>query len=254
MILGRTGLTNMHRGDGGRTFHALSRDRTRLQPTLSSSGPRVDRLSVRDVGRPDRGELQMVVSLGTVARPTPPRQPARPCPDRAQTRRPASLPVLSDDDRNFNSATFDRTIFRPTFAPGSFRKSQAKSGLDRRLVRHDCVLGRQFESSQPHHAIAARSRFPEIGWKVRYTRAARAVRTASTADLLKGLRNTVPATPLSRSRIPSAAFSDTSTNHAALPCESASARFFRNCASQPSVLFLVPFVSRSSAPQAWLTA
>jgi len=65
MILGRTGLTNMRRGDCGRTFHALSRDRTRLQPTLSSSGPRVDRLSVRDVGRPDRGELQMVVSLGT---------------------------------------------------------------------------------------------------------------------------------------------------------------------------------------------
>jgi hypothetical protein len=61
MILGRTGLTNMRRGDCGRTFHALSRDRTRLQPTLSSSGPRVDRLSVRDVGRPDRGELQMVV-------------------------------------------------------------------------------------------------------------------------------------------------------------------------------------------------
>jgi hypothetical protein len=59
MILGRTGLTNMHRGDCGRTFHALSRDRTRLQPTLSSSGPRVDRLSVRDVGRPDRGESTM---------------------------------------------------------------------------------------------------------------------------------------------------------------------------------------------------
>ena len=30
----------------------------------------------------------------------------------------------------------------------------AKSRLDRRLVRLDCVLGTQFESSQPHHAVA----------------------------------------------------------------------------------------------------
>jgi len=34
-------------------------------------------------------------------------------------------------------------------------------GRCRRLVRHDCVLGTWFESSQPHHAVTVKRRFPE---------------------------------------------------------------------------------------------